>query len=585
MKKVIEVLGLLMLVGFLSAQIVAAQSVVEWAWTSDANYEDLIAFGDFDGDGDLDVSVVTDNGYGVKVFGLDGSGAGGVNLITTLGWGRKITDIAAGNVDDDPEDDIVVVGLYEPQARNNITRLDISGTTLYEGAYTQEMYQTCDNLTIGDFEGSDSRDEVAYIRHGGLERIEIYNMHGSGLIPEIALGVGNGLAATSANWPLGPRDMSQMVAGNLDTDSQDELLVVASYYPDTREQVQKIDIGTGGTYYNSMVPQSYTQDYDFETQGRIEDVTIADIAGDVKNEVTFRVVGPTATSGSLLALYDMSQISTSFIAGSKVTNDYGTGRDLTSLAVGDVDLDIQDDIVVVGKAASGANQIVRMDVSGLSLIEAAYTPDTIRLFSYPTIGDFDGDGLGEVAVIGTVATGNNVEIYNADGSGPGGVAYVDHSLNTARVWSDLFAGNFDGVSGGTLGDDELFVIGSVIAGNSPEVLRRRDTTPPDISTDDPGFNPVTGELWPPNHRLVAFTVTDNVDTAPVIQAVVGIADELTIGAGGPTHDPDVQVVGNVVYLRAERSGRGRDGRAYTIVATDSSGNSTTLVVTVPHNQD
>ncbi|GEM_PF-4303412 len=116
-----------------------------------------------------------------------------------------------------------------------------------------------------------------------------------------------------------------------------------------------------------------------------------------------------------------------------------------------------------------------------------------------------------------------------------------------------------------------------------------DNSPPVISWTDHGLVitvPGEAQLWPPNHRWVTLTATDTSDIAPLIEATVGEVDELAIGAGGLKHNPDIDKGEDpsVVSIRAERSGRDRDGRVYTVVTTDALGNSTTLIITVPHNQ-
>ena len=129
-----------------------------------------------------------------------------------------------------------------------------------------------------------------------------------------------------------------------------------------------------------------------------------------------------------------------------------------------------------------------------------------------------------------------------------------------------------------------------------------DTIPPDLTcsldTEDSGFDPVSGELFPPNHRMVDFlldvAVTDICDVDPTITVAVTKSDA-TLGDGGEMHDPDVDLSGiseGIVSLRAERSGRSRkeglDGRVYfiTVTADDISGNTAEeiLTVLVPHNQ-
>lgn len=110
-----------------------------------------------------------------------------------------------------------------------------------------------------------------------------------------------------------------------------------------------------------------------------------------------------------------------------------------------------------------------------------------------------------------------------------------------------------------------------------------DTTPPAVSIV---MNPAV--LWPPNHKFVDVKTTvsakDTCDEDPAVVLVSitnneGAADAVQEAAYG-TADFDFQ-------LLAERSGKKKAGRVYTVVyqATDETGNSVrdSATVTVPHS--
>ena len=103
--------------------------------------------------------------------------------------------------------------------------------------------------------------------------------------------------------------------------------------------------------------------------------------------------------------------------------------------------------------------------------------------------------------------------------------------------------------------------------------------------------PSVYSLWPPNHKLVAVTVTGVTDPEgqPITVRIDGISqDEATDDLGDGRTCPDASGVGtSSALLRAERSGLG-DGRVYhlSFTATDPDGISCSGVVTtcVPHDQ-
>jgi X-Pro dipeptidyl-peptidase len=120
-------------------------------------------------------------------------------------------------------------------------------------------------------------------------------------------------------------------------------------------------------------------------------------------------------------------------------------------------------------------------------------------------------------------------------------------------------------------------------GSAEGTLTIVDTTGPIIQ--NPAASP--GTLWPPNHKMVAVTVTatvtDAVDPAPVAR-IIGVASNEPAAPG----ESDWEITGPLTLnLRAERAGTGT-GRVYTVTieSRDASGNISTagVNVVVPHNQ-
>jgi hypothetical protein len=99
-------------------------------------------------------------------------------------------------------------------------------------------------------------------------------------------------------------------------------------------------------------------------------------------------------------------------------------------------------------------------------------------------------------------------------------------------------------------------------------------------------------VWPPNHKMVAATVSvdfaDACDPNSTCRIIAVSSNEALNAAGDGNTASDWQITGALtVDLRAERSGAGTD-RVYTITVacTDGAGNTSTrtVTVTVPHDQ-
>ena len=117
-------------------------------------------------------------------------------------------------------------------------------------------------------------------------------------------------------------------------------------------------------------------------------------------------------------------------------------------------------------------------------------------------------------------------------------------------------------------------------------LEIADTTPPVLTVT---LNPA--KIWPPNEKMVPITATitvkDDYDPQPEINLV-------SITANEPLDKDDIKV-GKLFtdirqfQLKAEREGKNKAGRIYTVtyLAIDGSGNQTmaTATVTVPHDQE
>jgi uncharacterized repeat protein (TIGR01451 family) len=128
--------------------------------------------------------------------------------------------------------------------------------------------------------------------------------------------------------------------------------------------------------------------------------------------------------------------------------------------------------------------------------------------------------------------------------------------------------------------------------DDPNPANNHDTTTTNLNHNPACTATASGpEMWPPNHKLVRFTVggATDPDGDVVLVTITGVTqDEPVNGDGDGNTAPDAFIVSpTTVDLRAERTGGG-DGRVYKIVysVSDGEGGSCTgsTTVSVPHDR-
>jgi hypothetical protein len=169
-----------------------------------------------------------------------------------------------------------------------------------------------------------------------------------------------------------------------------------------------------------------------------------------------------------------------------------------------------------------------------------------------------------------------------------GTAYQTNDIASGTTASSVeltFAAQFG------LGTHDVTV--SVSDGSGPVSCTSQvtvaDTTPPTIQS----ITATPSVLWPPNHKMRPIRITvdasDNTGVATTqILSVTSSEPDRATGSGDTAIDWAIGPGPLDLALRAERSGKSKNGRTYTITVqvADGSGNSSTgtVTVTVPHDQ-
>lgn len=222
----------------------------------------------------------------------------------------------------------------------------------------------------------------------------------------------------------------------------------------------------------------------------------------------------------------------------------------------------------------------------IASLQAQNTPPIIVCPTNPVVVECagpDGAPVALIALVSDVDSNALTVTWSVDGT-----AYQTNELaaGTTAVATPV---SFSAVFGS--GQHEVLISVTdglsdpVICTNSVEVV---DTTPPVIQS----ISATPNTLWPPNHKMrpVQLTVvaTDTCGSVTCRVASVTSSEPLNGAGDGNTWIDWALVEGQLkVYLRAERSGRGR-GRTYTVnvECADAAGNASTASVDVfvPHDQ-
>jgi hypothetical protein len=138
----------------------------------------------------------------------------------------------------------------------------------------------------------------------------------------------------------------------------------------------------------------------------------------------------------------------------------------SSISVGDINGDGIPDIVSLAPNADGGNGIVLVQFGGIRSIQAPFTisGDTIgcRITSAAAIGDFNGDGVGDVAIGCGRGPATGYVVYG-NPAAPNGAQRDDVVLSIYATKREVFTMTFDGadvqatvsVAGGDVNNDTL----------------------------------------------------------------------------------------------------------------------------------
>ena len=375
-----------------------------------------VAFGDVDGDGDLDMVCANSAQYGQqnRLYLNDGTG---VFTDVTVAQMPAMLDgtlcVALGDVDGDGDLDILFgngfsPGLGNPQPARQQDRLLLNdGTGTFRDATATHLpvidfFTLC--LALGDLDGDGDLDLVAGIN--GQNRLFLNN--GAGVFTD----------ATAANMPVALDPTRSVALADLDGDGDLDLVTGSRY-------------STGGPQNRICLNQgngSFT-DATIGRLGGLSDPTNSVVLGDVDGDGDIDLVCGNSGQHRLYLNNGTGWFTDATPSHLPVVND-----NTNSIALGDVDGDGDLDLACANNAEAREqpNNLCFNDGAGhFTGPTVSRLPSALHDTTSVALGDVDGDGDLDL-VCGNAAFGSQNRLYLNDGAG----SFVDATAACLPVDND-----------------------------------------------------------------------------------------------------------------------------------------------------
>ncbi len=357
-----------------------------------------VAVGDFNGDGtpDLAASVYSNSGGFVSV--LLGNGDGSFQPAHTFATESASTVLAEGDFNGDGNADLAVAN----QSSNNVSLFLGTGDGGFQTAYTIGGVPTA-SVVVGDFNGDGIPDLAA----------------GGGSAVSVLLGNGDGSFQPAHTFAAGPYSNSVAV-GDFNGDGILDLAVVNGI-----SGTVSVLLGNGdGSFQPAQT---------FATGPYPMAVAVGDFNGDGIQDLAVTDYGDFYGNGS-----DVSILLGNGDGTFQPAHTFAAGDHAGNLAVGDFNGDGIPDLAVVGSTYPNGTVSVLLG-NGDGSFQPAQTFQTPSGPNFVAVGDFNGDGIPDLAVAGYASGFVSVLLGNGDGS-----FQPARSVVTGGHWETVAVGDFNG---------------------------------------------------------------------------------------------------------------------------------------------
>ena len=603
-----------------------------------------VAVGDFNGDGVPDLAVANTGGPGNTVSILLGTGTGGFAPGATVSVGDRARTIAVGDFNGDGKPDLAVTTFSLDGTRNNVAVLLGTGAGTF-GAPTNfpvGAFQDAVSVAVGDFRGIGVLDLVL-VSEGFLtsdpgtvsillgtgagtfgppstfpvaaspKAVAVGDFNGDGTLDvavcggdeivgipgtiSIFLGTGAGSFGAPMIFPAGQFPGSVAV-GDLNGDGKLDLVVSNAF-----DTVVSVVLGKGDGSFEAPAA--------FPVGAEPVSVALADFNGDGKLDLAVTVVDINNV-GSVAVL-----LGTGTGAFGPATNFPPAGKNPQAIAVGDFNRDGKPDLAVVNFGSDNVSILLNTTPPPVFFGAQPNVPVGIGPVSL-AVGDFNGDGLLDLAAatIGVNGRGNTISVLLGTGGGgfgaptaftagptPFAVAVGDFNrdgnldLVVANVGPNLDAQTVSillGTGTGTFGAPTDFTVGtgpiSVAVGDFngdgvPDLATANfgsNNVSILLGTGTGGFGPATN--FPVGTGPVAIAIGDfngdgNLDLAVANQNSSNVSILLGTGTGGFAPGATVSV-GDRAHTIAvgDFNGDGKPDLAVTTFSLDGTRNNVAVLL-------
>ncbi|HDH97406.1 MAG TPA: hypothetical protein ENF73_06745, partial [Proteobacteria bacterium] len=360
--------------GYSDYSNIASATTLEWGGFSEPVYYEVnknnlvfVALSDLNADGDFDIVAVAESISGVVSILLN-NGDGSFGPQADYDVGVRPTSATAADFDGDTYPDLAVANGYS----NSVSVLFNEGDGTFGAAVDYEVDGWAYSISAGDFDNDSDKDLAAVLGDSGGKLAILMND-------------GDGTFASPVYYDAGSTLPLSLVAGHLSDDNDIDIAV--SHY----EALVSVLLNKGnGTFHSPVV-------YEL-SGGEFGSIALGDFDGDSSLDI---VVATGFGVGLLVNDGDGT-----FAPG----GDYDGAGSTEAVATGDFDLDGDVDIVVVGGTGEGYSDpgVVSLLLNdGSGAFERALVQDIPegRQLRSVAVGDLDGDGDLDV-----VATSNRDDV-------------------------------------------------------------------------------------------------------------------------------------------------------------------------------